>query len=89
MPYLQLLVVPLMARMSDPLPPVRSTAAPAFAAIVALVPLAQARTTQAAWSPPFTSPRVKDLVMGEVSCIFPQSKAGSGWLGLASLSDKH
>lgn len=50
-PYLQLLVVPLMARMSDPLPAVRTTAAPAFAAIVALVPLAQVRTTQAAWPP--------------------------------------
>ena len=42
-PYLQLVVVPLLARMSDPLPPVRTTAAPAFAAIVALVPLAQVR----------------------------------------------
>ena len=40
-PYLQLVVVPLMARMSDPLAPVRAMAAPAFAAIVALVPLAQ------------------------------------------------
>jgi hypothetical protein len=30
-----------MARMSDPLPAVRRTAAPTFAALVALVPLAQ------------------------------------------------
>ena len=39
--YSQLLIVPLMARMSDPLPAVRRTAAPTFAALVALVPLAQ------------------------------------------------
>ena len=39
--YTQLLLVPLMARMSDPLPAVRRRAAPTFAALVALVPLAQ------------------------------------------------
>ncbi len=39
--YTQLLLVPLMARMSDPLPVVRRTASPTFAALVALVPLAQ------------------------------------------------
>ena len=41
--YTQLLVVPLMARMSDPLPPVRRAASPTFAALVALLPLAQVR----------------------------------------------
>ncbi len=40
--YLQLLVVPLMGRISDALPSVCRLAAPAFAAVVALVPLAQA-----------------------------------------------
>ena len=39
--YTQLLVVPLMARMSDPLPRVRRGASPTFAALVALLPLAQ------------------------------------------------
>lgn len=39
--YLQLLVVPLMGRMSDPLPAVRRLAAPTFATVVSLVPLAQ------------------------------------------------
>ncbi len=42
-PYLQLLVVPLMGRMSDALPLVRRLAAPTFATIVSLVPLAQVR----------------------------------------------
>lgn len=41
--YTQLLVVPLMARMSDPLPAVRRAASPTFAALVALLPLAQVR----------------------------------------------
>lgn len=45
-PYLQLLVVPLLGRMSDPLPAVRRLAAPAFASIVALVPLAQVSMLQ-------------------------------------------
>jgi hypothetical protein len=40
-PYLQLLVVPLLGRMTDPLPAVRNLAAPAFASIVSLVPLSQ------------------------------------------------
>ena len=39
--YLFLLVVPLMARMSDPADAVRANAAEAFAACVALLPLAQ------------------------------------------------
>ena len=39
--YTQLLLVPLMARMSDALPAVRRTASPTFAALVALVPIAQ------------------------------------------------
>lgn len=42
-PYLQLLVVPLLGRMSDAQPAVRRLAAPAFAVIVALMPLAQVR----------------------------------------------
>ena len=41
MPYLQLLVVPLLGRMTDSLPAVRWLATPAFAAIMPLVPLAQ------------------------------------------------
>jgi len=46
--YTQLLLVPLMARMSDPLPSVRGTASPTFAALVALVPLAQVSAHQLA-----------------------------------------
>lgn len=41
-PYANLLVVPLMGLTSDPLPPVRAAATSAFAASVALLPLAQA-----------------------------------------------
>lgn len=40
-PYLLLLVVPVMGRMSDPLPEVRQLATATFAPIVALLPLAQ------------------------------------------------
>ena len=41
-PYANLLVVPLMGLTSDPLPSVRAAATSAFAASVALLPLAQA-----------------------------------------------
>ena len=40
-PYTNLLVVPLMGLTSDPLPHVRAAATSAFAASVALLPLAQ------------------------------------------------
>lgn len=40
-PYLLLLVVPLMGRMSDPDPAVRQLATATFAPVVALLPLAQ------------------------------------------------
>ena len=40
-PYLLLLVVPLMGRMSDPVVDVRQPASATFAAVVALLPLAQ------------------------------------------------
>ena len=40
-PYLLLLVVPLMGRMSDPHPTVRQLATATFAPVVALLPLAQ------------------------------------------------
>lgn len=40
-PYLLLLVVPVMGRMSDPVPEVRQLATATFAPIVALLPLAQ------------------------------------------------
>ena len=40
-PYLLLLVVPLMGRMSDPDPTVRQLATATFAPVVALLPLAQ------------------------------------------------
>ena len=40
-PYLLLLVVPVMARMSDPVAEVRQPATATFAPIVALLPLAQ------------------------------------------------
>ncbi len=40
-PYLLLLVVPLMGRMSDPLAAVRQHATAIFAPVVALLPLAQ------------------------------------------------
>ncbi len=40
-PYLNLVVVPLMGLTSDPLPDVRDAATSAFAAAVALLPLAQ------------------------------------------------
>ena len=41
LPYCLLVVVPLMARMSDPLLPARTSSARSFAAAVALMPLAQ------------------------------------------------
>ena len=40
-PYSLLVIVPLMGRMSDPLPSVRAMASKAFASVVALLPLAQ------------------------------------------------
>lgn len=40
-PYINLLVVPLMGLSSDAQPPVRAAATAAFAAAVALLPLAQ------------------------------------------------
>lgn len=40
-PYLLLLVVPVMGRMSDPVAEVRQLATATFAPIVALLPLAQ------------------------------------------------
>ena len=40
-PYLLLVVVPLMGRMSDPDPTVRQAATATFAPVVALLPLAQ------------------------------------------------
>ena len=40
-PYLNLVVVPLMGLTSDPLPDLRAAATSAFAAAVALLPLAQ------------------------------------------------
>jgi TATA-binding protein-associated factor len=39
-PYVQLAVVPLLGRMSDPSPPARAVAARCFASVVALMPLA-------------------------------------------------
>ena len=46
-PYLLLLVVPLMGRMSDPVVDVRQPASATFAAVVALLPLAQVCTSHA------------------------------------------
>ena len=43
-PYLLLLVVPLMGRMSDPDPAVRQLATATFAPVVALLPLAQVQS---------------------------------------------
>jgi hypothetical protein len=51
-PYLQLLVVPLLGRMTDSLPAVRCLATPAFAAIMPLVPLAQVMSVAAAGTQP-------------------------------------
>ena len=50
-PYLNLLVVPLMGLTSDSSPAVRATSTSAFAAAVALLPLAQVRDhiTMAPW----------------------------------------
>ena len=58
--YTQLLVVPLMARMSDPLPAVRRAASPAFAALVALLPLVQVRTKDPGPYPEYVIPSALD-----------------------------
>ena len=50
-PYLLLLVVPLMGRMSDPDPAVRQAATATFAPVVALLPLAQVCDAHAAIAP--------------------------------------
>ena len=42
-PYLNMLVVPIMGLTSDSAPAVRATATSAFAAAIALLPLAQVR----------------------------------------------
>jgi hypothetical protein len=69
-PYLQLLVVPLLGRMTDSLPAVRCLATPAFATIMPLVPLAQVMSAAAPGAP--------------AQCVFHSKEdsdaASVGWL---------
>lgn len=73
-PYLQLLVVPLLGRMTDSLPAVRCLATPAFAAIMPLVPLAQVLSAIAPGAP---AQRVFDL---EADCRCSVSAQAAGQL---------